>query len=91
MRKTDENHRPNKIGEDRKPKHGLVSKNIVGRRGGVSVHDQFVRNIDEAERAGDYHREINGAGDARGFLRVGCMVSSPLLGVGVQIDQSGPR
>src|SRR5438105_4892557 len=48
----DENHLTHKIAEDRKTKHGFVSENIFGGCGGVPAHDEFSRNVDQAEWSG---------------------------------------
>src|SRR5206468_12844066 len=64
----DENHLPDEVGENRKTKHGLVSKDIIRCRSSVPAHDKFVRNVNETERTCDDHRCIDRAGDARGFL-----------------------
>src|SRR5207249_805739 len=65
---TNKDYVADEIAEDRQSKHRFVRENIVGRRGGVAVHDQLARNVKQTERRGEYHREINRAGDACGFL-----------------------
>jgi len=88
---TNEDHLTQEIGEDRQTKHSFVSEDIIGGGGGVPAYDQFSRNVDQAERRGEYHRQINRAGDTSCFL--GWMHGISLLYrlLGVKIDQSGPR
>ena len=65
---TDKNNLPDKIAEDRQSKHGFVREDVVGGGAGVPTHDEFARNVDQAERRGEYHRQINRAGDTSCFL-----------------------
>src|SRR4029450_9341439 len=65
---TNENYVSEEITDDRKTKHRLVSQDVVGGGGGISAHDEFAGDIQQSEWRGEYHREINRPGDARGFL-----------------------
>src|SRR5439155_2410149 len=56
------------VGDHAQTEERLVSQDVVGRRGGVAMHEQFAGNIDEADGGEDDKQQVQESGDSAGVI-----------------------
>src|SRR6266480_7306817 len=54
----DQHHGAEQIAQHAEPEEPLVRGDVAGRRGGVVVHEEFVMDVDEAQRAAQYEEQV---------------------------------